>query len=234
MRRAILGALLLVLGLGALPAHAGSTFGSVSGVDGVLYDDCLPHPYAYSIGTVPADAKTWDLRVTLLGPDGLDAGGDFVATPVSTGTRAFVLCPPANAYGTYTIRARFEWGTGDVADQSAPLDDAHFTLRKPGSRTSLAVSTRRPAYGQVVRYRVGAFDEQPTGYLRRAFAWVHLEKRVDGRWVRMRGGRAMTHETGEVVIRLRYRAHHRTLRVRAVTETAPRFTGSTSPVLRLW
>jgi hypothetical protein len=246
VRRALLGVLAGVL-LGGLvvgvpvvggpvhaPAQAASPYGAVTGVDGVLYDDCLSYPYRYDV-TVPGSPGYWDLTTTLVGPDGRQTAGDYVARPTSGSSTFGLLCPPGDGYGRYTIHASVRWGDGEQS-LGAPvtLDDAHFTLRKPRSRTALTASTRRPASGQVVRYRVTAYDERPAGYVRRAFAWVHLEQRRGGHWVRVKGARAMTHDTGRVVIWLRYRAHHQPMKLRAVTEGAPRYTRSASPTLRLW
>lgn len=237
-RRVVLGTLALVLllggGLSAPAAQATSQYGSVSGINGVLYDDCLAYPYRYDVQFVPADAKDSGLDVTLVGPDKTQAASDFVDSGVGAGTSTFTLCTQVNPYGTYTIRAVFQWHDGSNVLHTSRLDDAHFTLRKPHSRTTLGASTRRPAYGQVVRYRVTAYDERPTGFVRRAFAWVHLEQRRAGRWVRIKGGRAMTHDTGRIVIRLRYRDYHQRMKIRAVTEPTTRYTRSTSAPLRLW
>lgn len=242
VRRVLLGVLAGVL-LGGLavggpvhaPAQATSPYGAVAGIDGVLYDDCQSYAYRYDVHNVPAEAQSSGLDVTLFGPDGAKADSDFVDTGMgASGTSTFTLCTQVNLYGTYTIHAVFQWQNSSNATQTSRLDDAHFTLRKPRSRAAVAASTRRPASGQVVRYRVTAYDERPAGYVRRAFAWVHLEQRRGGHWVRIKGARAMTHDTGRVVIRLRYRAHHQTLRIRAVTERAPRYTRSASPTLRLW
>ena len=236
-RRVVLGFLALALLVGGpvgVPAHATSVYGSVTGIDGVLYDDCLSYPYRYDV-TAPSGAGYWDLSATLVGPDGRATAADYVARP-TTGSSTFgLLCPPGDGYGRYTIHASVRSGP-DERSLGAPvaLGDAHFTLRKPRSRTVLTASTRRPAYGQVVRYRVTAYDERPAGYIRRAFAWVHLEQRRAGHWTRIKGARAMTHDNGRVVVRLRYRAHHHRMRLRAVTERAPRYTRSASPPLRLW
>jgi hypothetical protein len=234
MRRGILGLLALLLVCAGAPAQAASTYGWVTGINGVLYDDCRAYPYAYSISP-PSGAGYWALSTTLVGPDGREAGTDYVAQP-SSGTSTFRLCTQVDPYGSYTIRAQLTWGPDldHPADYSATLDDAHFTMRKPLSRTSVTASTRRPAYGQLVTYRFRSLDEQPGGYAANAFAWVHLEKRVAGRWVRVKGGRAMTHSTGAVKVRLRYLAHHRRTRLRAVTEPSTRYTRSVSPTLRLW
>jgi hypothetical protein len=235
LRRVLLGALALVLLLGGAPgqaAQAASPYGSVTGINGVLYDDCLAYPYRYDISI---SAGYWDLSTTLIGPGGATVASDYVARPTSGSSTFGLLCPSAHGYGRYTIRSAVRWGD-DESSLGAPvaLDDAHFTLRKPRSRTTLTASTRRPASGQVVRYRVTAYDERPAGYRPRAFAWVHLEQRRSGHWVRLKGGRAMTHATGRIVIRLRYAAHHRRTLIRAVTEPTTRYTRSTSPTLRLW
>jgi hypothetical protein len=250
VRRTLLGLLVLVLGTlaapvgaaAATPASAGATktatatatvSGTVSGIDGVLHDDCLSYPYGYRV--TASDAGYWALRTTLVGPDGRRAATDYVSKPPATGTSRFGLLCPTDGYGTYTIHAWLEWGTDEAhIDQSTQLADAHFRLRKPRSRTALTVSTRRPAHGQRVAYRLGAAKETAVGYRPAAFAWVHLEQRRHGRWVRIKGGRAMTHSSGRVKVRLRYAGHHQRIRVRAVTERTSTFKRSASPVVRLW
>lgn len=240
MRRVLLGLLalaLLVGGLAGAPAQATSPYGSVAGINGVLYDDCLAYPFSYAI-SVPGGGNYRDLQVGLYEPDGTysQTATVYPDTNDASGTSTFTLCTQTDLYGRYTMKPVVHWGPdADHSTQStAALDDAHFTLRKPRSRTALRASTRRPAYGQVVRYRVTAYDERPAGYRPRAFAWVHLEQRRARRWVRIKAGRAMTHATGRIVIRLRYRAHHRRTLIRAVTEPTTRYRRSTSPTLRLW
>lgn len=240
VRRLFLGVLAAVLllggGLAGVPVHAASPYGSVTGISGVLYDDCRAYPYQYSVDVPPASTYR-AVTVTVVGPAGAVAARDYVtpATDQETGTSTVTLCRPTDPYGTYTIRAVVEWGeAGNPPFSSAPLDDAHFTMRKPSSRTSVSASTRRPAYGQVVAYRFRSLVEEPTGHAGNAFAWVHLEKRVGGRWVRVKGGRAMTHSTGAVTVRLRYLAHHHRTWLRAVTEPSPRYARSVSAPLRLW
>jgi hypothetical protein len=234
VRRIVLGVLVLVLTSVAAPARADSTYGSVSGIDGVLYDDCISQPYLYAVHDVPPDATDWGIDVSLYDPKGRMADSDFVDSAHSAGSRTFQLCAELDPYGTYTIRATFKWEDSGSAWHYTSFDETRFTMRKPRSRTTLTVSTRRPASGQVVRYRITAYDERPGGFGRRAFAWVHLEKRSAGHWVRVKGSRAMTHSTGAVRVRLRYLGHHRTTRLRAVTERTSRYSRSFSPVLRLW
>jgi len=235
MKRGLLGFLVIVLACVASPARADSIYGSTSGVDGVLYDDCVAQPFHWSV-TAPA-ATYQALRVSLLAPDGALLVSDFyipLDTSPASGSSTFHLCRPANLYGTYTIRARFESGDDPQTAQSHQLDDSHFTMRKPFTRTTLSVSTRGPAYGQVVAYRIRALDERPTGYVGTSAAWVLLQKKVDGHWVRIKGSRAMTHSTGYIKVRLRYPYHHKTMRIRAVTQPTSRYARSTSPVVRLW
>jgi len=235
MKRAILGALAVVLAGLAVPAHAASTYGSVFGINGVLYDDCRDHPYGYAVHP-PGDPGYWDLVVSLRGPDGHQAASEVVTQPAPTGTSQLgPLCPPTDLYGRYTIRATLRWGAdASSITSSSQLDDAHFTLRKPHTRTALAVSTRRPAYGELVAYRMRVWDERPTGYYPTAFAWVVLQRKVDGHWVRIKGSRTLTHSTGRVTLRLRYLHHHKRMKVRAVTQEAARYARSTSPPVRLW
>ena len=230
MRRGLLGFVVLVAACIAGPAHADATHGSTTGVNGVLYDDCVHQPYLWSV-SVPDDAGYRALRVTLVDPAGAIADSGFVEAGANqeSGTSTFLLCRPGDPFGTYTIRSTVEWGPSKgVVAGTSQLDDSHFTMRKPASRTTLTVSTRRPAYGQLVRYRIRAMDERPTGYAGTLAAWVLLQKRVDGNWVRIKGSRAATHVTGYVSVRLPYRLHHRTMRVRAVTQATSRYARSVS------
>lgn len=236
---ALLGTLvgtLALLCLPAVPAQAGTPYASVSGINGVLYDDCGAYPFRWSVD-VPGGGSYRALNLQLIAPDGSQADSAYVVpdADLASGVATFRLCRPGDPYGTYTIRGTVEWApTASDPKTSAQLDDAHFTMRRPLSRTSVTASTRRPAYGQLVTYRLRSYDEQPTGYAANAFAWVHLEKRVAGRWVRVKGGRAMTHRTGAVKVRLGYLAHHRRTWLRAVTEPTSRYSRSVSPTLRLW
>ena len=236
MRRGIVGFVVLALALVASPAQSEPTYGSTTGVSGVLHNDCLNYPYLYSVA-VPETAGYRAISVTLVAPDGTYADTDYVvpASNTSSGMSTFVLCRPIHPYGVYTIRATVEWGAEPgTIDGSAPLADAQFSMRQPFSRTSVAASTHRPRRGELVTYRVRTFDERPSGYAPNAFAWVHLERKAHGEWVRMRAGRAMTHSTGRVKVRLRYPYHHKRMRIRAVTEPTVRYAASVSPTLRLW
>jgi hypothetical protein len=233
--RALVGALVLVLCGLAPAAHADSTYGSTTGVNGVRYDDCLAYPYHWSV-TVPGGGSYRALRTSLIAPGGALADTGYVVPDANTssGTSTFVLCP-TDPYGTYTIRATVEWGPdSSTINQQAQLDDSHFSMRKPFTRTSLSVSTRRPAYGQLVTYRIRAMDERPTGYFGTSATWVLLQQRVAGHWVRIKGSRAMTHITGYRKVRLRYLHHHKPMRIRAVTQATSKYARSTSPVIRIW
>jgi hypothetical protein len=233
MKRGIIAFVVLALAFVAGPAQADSTHGSVTGVNGVLYNDCLSYPYHYAL-TIPAEAQSWTLEVTAFGPDGQVAETDSVSNEEPVGVRSFFLCTRPDGFGTYTIRSTFHWLDGADTWQQSTLDAATFTMRKPHTTTSLRASTHRPTYRQVVRYRIKTLDERPTGYAPNAFAWVHLEKKSHGHWVRMKGGRGMTHSTGRVTLRIRYLGHHKRMRIRAVTEPTVRYAASASPTLRLW
>jgi hypothetical protein len=226
-------ALALALGCVAGPAQGDSAPSSIAGIDGVLYNDCLSYPYHYALD-VPADAEEWTLEVTTFGPAGQQAETDSVSNEAPDGTGSFFLCTRPDGFGTYLIRSTFHWWDADATRHDVALADSSFVLRKPFTRTGVTSSTRRPRHGQLVRYRVSTLDERPAGFAPNAFAWVHLQKRSHGHWVRMKGGRGMTHDNGRVTLRLRYTAHRKRLLVRAVTEPSARYAGSTSPALRIW
>jgi hypothetical protein len=230
--RAALGALALVAAGAVVPVRAEPAYGSVTGVDGVLYDDCREHPYAYAVAP-PAEAEDWDLQVQAYGPDGQLSDTDFVHDGVLAGNGSFLLCPPADLYGRFTIRATLDWYDGSTWHPIA-LADASFSMRKPATRTGLSVSTRRPAYGTKVAYRFRVRDERPEGFAPTAFAWVVLQKRAHGRWVRVKDSRTLTHADGRVKLRLEYRRHRKPLRVRAVTQEGDRWAASVSAPVRLW
>ncbi len=81
--------------------------------------------------------------------------------------------PTVDPYGTLHDPGELEWGpTPEHSRAASVLDDAHFSMRKPRTRTGLSVSTRRPAYRQRVTYRISVWDERPEGYAPTAFAWV--------------------------------------------------------------
>jgi hypothetical protein len=234
MKRGIVGLVVLALAVVASPARADSTYGSVTGVDGVLFNDCLSYPYHYAL-VIPADAQSWTLDVTALGPDGKVAETDAVSNEEPVGVRSFFVCTRPDGFGTYTIHSTFHWLPEGSEDWSgSTLDDSTFTLRKPFTTTTVRASTHRPRHGELVTYRIRSFDERPTGYAPNGLAWVHLEKKRHGHWVRLKGGRGMTHSTGRVALRVRYLGHHERLRIRAVTEPSVRYAASASPTLRLW
>lgn len=236
MRRGIVATVVLALACVAGPAAADSTHGSTTGVSGVLYDDCLAYPYHWSV-SVPADAGYRALRTRLVAPGGSTVDTDYVPAGANqeSGTSTFTLCQRVDPYGTYTIRASVEWGQStESITGTSTLDDSHFRMRKPASRTTLSVSTLRPAFGQVVKYRVRATDERPAGYFGTPAAWVALQKRAHGHWVRIKGSRAMTHRTGYITVRVRYLGHREPMRVRAVTLASPRYARLTSTVTRIW
>ena len=237
MRRSLLAVVVLALAVAAAPARAGTTYGSTAGVNGVLYDDCLDYPYHWAVD-VPGDGSYRAVRTQLVAPGGAVADTDYVVpnANVDSGTSTFFLCTQTDPYGTYTIRATVEWAdTVDTDPKNAsPLADSFFTMREPATRTSLSVSTRHPAFGQRVAYRVRAMDERPDGYGGTSAAWVVVQHRVDGHWVRLKGGRAMTHASGYVTMRIPYLHHHARMLVRAVTQPSSRYARSTSAVIRIW
>jgi hypothetical protein len=132
MGRGFLGIVVLVAACIAGPAHGDATYGSTTGVNGVLFNDCLNHPYGYSLN-VPADAQDWYLDTTLVGPGGQVASNDRVASEQTAGTSTFFVCTRPDGFGGYTIRSTFHWlpPEPEAAWQESTLDDSSFRLRAP-------------------------------------------------------------------------------------------------------
>lgn len=235
MKRALLLGLVLVASGLVAPAAAQETHGSTAGSNGVLYDDCVLQPYSYAV-TVPDDSESWSLDTSAVGPDGQTADTGHVGNGEDlSGVGTFRLCSPPDLFGRYTIHATLDWVDADTTPHHEVLADSQFTMRKPFTRTTLSVSTRRPAYRQYVAYRIGVSDERPAGYTATPFVWVVLQKKVDGQWVRIKGSRTLTHSTGRVKLRLRYlRHHHKRLWVRAVAQESPQLSRSVSAPVRIW
>jgi hypothetical protein len=141
--------LLLVAGLGVInpAAHAAGT-GSVSASGGVLYSDCRQHAYTYAL-SLPADTASWNLDVTVLGPDGLYSAGDFLyddADP-ATGVADFQLCGGELA-GLYTITATLTTYDADYTESATALPNVNGHVAVPVGG-HLEVPTLR-VFGQVM------------------------------------------------------------------------------------
>ena len=237
--RLLLGiALVLVVPLAgptpsAQAAQAALADGVVSVASGVLYDDCRDHPYSYSF-TLPAGTDSWSIDVEAVGPDGTTEVSDIASGSgsISTGTGGLQFCG-SEAAGSYELRATVDHvDHDDVVADGAMAATAAFSMRKPYSRTSLAVSDRSPRFNQVVVFVMKARDERPYGYFATRYATMRLEVKVRGTWQRIRGSQTVSDSRGRARIAYRWDLR-RSIRLRAVTKASSGYTGSTSSPVRV-
>jgi hypothetical protein len=231
---AIRGATALAVVISAIvgamgPAAASGAPGvSISTSNGVLYDGCWQHSFAYAV-TLPQGSTHWDLDVTLYGPDGLEVSSDYLygyTDSPAPGNGSIQICDFEMA-GTYTLKTQFEWSDQNDDDHATTLAPVPFTMRRPQTRTSLAASTANPRYGQVLTLRVTSRDERPTGYFANRYELVRVQHYVAGQWLTLRGGQLTTNYYGTTAMRYRFASRHAE-RLRAVTLTTEDYTRSTS------
>jgi len=231
MRRAVLAimaSLLLVFAV-APGAEAETGYGTVTSRSGVLYNGCHYHPYAYSL-SVPAGTQYWNLTVSLVGPDGIESTSDYLAQSLGdpmAGTGGLQVCGFELA-GVYSLRSVLEYEDSGWNTHTVPLPTTYVALRKPYSRTTVKMIKTRPGKHKM---RISSSDERPAGYFGAAYATVYLQQRVDGRWVKVRGTRTTTNETGVARFWVGHN-HKRYVKVRAVTVRSTSFSGSYSPAIR--
>lgn len=231
--RSLLPALLLLSSIGLSPAaHAVEAGGSVAGNDGVLHQDCRQHPYSYAL-SIPEDAESWDLEVTVLGPDGLEDTSDYLSDGAyeTSGVATFQMCG-GGMPGLYTLTATLTHYDADYNRVTTELPAASFSMRLPYTRTALSVSDRTPRYNQAVTFKIKTVDERPNGYFATPYATVRLQSRRDGRWVNVTGSKTTTSSTGVATLRFRWNTRA-TVKVRAVTLRDDYYSASTSRTLKI-
>ena len=130
--------------------------------------------------------------------------------------------------GRYTITAELNFDDGPFGDEL--LTEATFTMRKPYSRTTLAVNDRTASYGQVLKFKLGSKSEYPNGYFGDDYADVVLQKRTASGWVRV--GHYYTNEYGVARTNLRWNYRH-AVQVRAMTPTSSGHQTSASAPIRI-
>lgn len=229
-------ALLAALLVGSTETPAEAATGSLSSANGVLYSSCRNHAYHYSVpsgvlSALAADPEysSWDLDVTLYGPDGQESGGDYLygdatSGDPTSGNSTVQICGGLDIPGRYTISAIAEWSYWDASDNyiegSSSLPAAHFTMRRTQSRTAVRVSDRTPRRNQVIRITSMTTDERPAGFFRSQYATVRLQHRVGGVWrsYRRAGFKAMTNSRGVHTWRVVLTDRRATIRVATVAQ----------------
>lgn len=186
-------------------AHAAGPVQASSG-PGVIFEEGADHPLSYSVEP-PADANHWSLRLVVQAPDGTATGGYIAASTgdPTTGVVMARLCGSETGAGTYSVTGTYEYYQGRITPAATiAVTPFAFDMRLPTGAVSASPSTRTPRLGRAVTVRVKVTEEQPTGDFRgTAAAKVLLQRMAKGRWVKVRGAKAVT--TGNGAAKLRFR-----------------------------
>jgi hypothetical protein len=196
--------------------------------DRVLYGDCYEYPYSYAISAPSSD---WELDITLEDPFGAVESTNYVydAEP-SSGEETFTLCGDGmDDPGTYTLRAQLTWYDSEYNEHVEPELVASFTLAKPGTRTALGVSTKRPAYNKKIVFKSKSSEQGRLGYSRLSYVKVRLESYRGGAWRKV--DVATSDADGVAKFRYRWNTRRPKVKVRAVTlGTAHLGSSSSKPI----
>jgi hypothetical protein len=183
------------------PAYADPGTVQVSSGPGVIFEECADHPVSYSVSP-SSDVWSWHIDLVLQAPDGT-AGGSATVTSSqpTTGVEMVRFCGSSHLPGTYTVTGTYKTFAG-MSMTSTPVTPFTIEMRKPLSSVTARASDRRPRRGQVVKVKVRVADERPTGALfPTAGAKVVLQRKVGARWVKVRGAKGVTRDSGVVQVR---------------------------------
>lgn len=208
----------------AAPASAATD--GLSSPDGVLYQECVKHPYRYSV-TVP-DGYDYEMTIDAkaIGPAGYVAEDDFRYITSTSGTASMLFCGDEKA-GRYLLEAEVEACDESYNCDTITLPSARFRMREARTRTTLVIKPLRPRFNEVVRLVTTSREERPDGYAPAIYAPVGLELRAQHRWTNVKAAKARTDRHGMSVTRLRWNVR-RPLTIRAITLPSNHGTGSAS------
>jgi hypothetical protein len=175
MKRLLLATALLgsaIASTAAAPVSASAAAPAVvTASDGVLFRTCVHHPMTYA--TSPG-SNNWSLFVSSERSNG--AAGPFVSLSSAlgdqpSGTTTLDFCgygDTGSVYfpGSYTLTGELSWVDGGGVTHVEKLPPVTFTMAKPRTRTTLALSDRTPRPGQPIRFRVSVKVQSPKGWMR--------------------------------------------------------------------
>lgn len=200
--------------------------GSTSIDDVTLFRVCKRHDIDYTVA-IPEGTTFWRLRVEVVDPQGLTSQGNVVNADTSSGTGTFrVQFCGSETPGTWIVRATGFTQTVPLLEIPFALPDTAFQVRSAATRTTLAkerIGASR--YLMTVKVR----EQGPHGAIRPDSTRVNLQRRVEGTWQVVPGGRLMTYN-GVVTKKL---ALAPGTKLRAVTLGAGNFGGSVSRPVRV-
>ncbi|MGH1564714.1 hypothetical protein [Mumia sp. DW29H23] len=221
----------LVLVAGAAPSSAATT-GSARAASGVLWDDCFYHRASYSVGAA-ASAEYWNLDLNLIGPDGRNAGGDYLfqGTDPASGTASFYFCGGMDRPGTYKIRGTITAYDADYNETTYAIPTSSFTMRQPRTTSALAAKPKKTRVGKVVRLTGTSKVERPNGYYALTTTRVRLQQKVNGTWRNVKAAE-YTNYAGRTAFRVKAKKKG-TMSFRLRTPSSSTETGSVSKVVKV-
>jgi len=170
MRRFLVAAL-LGAGLAVVAPASAQAAGTLTTPDGVLYQTCVRHPVSYA--ATPGSGN-WSLFLSTTRSDG--SPGPFVSLSSAlgaqpSGSTTLDFCGyggTAGVYvpGRYTLTGALSWVDGGGVTHDEQLPPVAFTMAKPQTRTTLALSDPTPRPGQPITFRVKVKVQTPTGWTR--------------------------------------------------------------------
>lgn len=214
------------------PTIADSTGVSVTGINGVLYDTCRNQSWSYSID--PSHyAEDWAIFVTAYDHRGVEQAStslwkdvDVPASGTVDGSDGLFFCGGEPA-GTYTLTSEIHYYSGDYPD--ATLPEAHFTMRKPKTRTAVKVSDITPSRGQRIKFTESSKGEFPKGYFGLSYPNIRFQRMTTSGWKTM--AKVLGGDNGVAHWTVNWRFGK--AQVRALTVARSPYTSSSSTPVRI-
>jgi hypothetical protein len=232
----LLGGMLTMLGLAA-PAHASGTGFYVHRDSTIVtYEGCHNYGVYYSVPAEIASTYSWSIDINVHDPAGTTSDFTFVYSDgdPASGTAYIYLCDWERA-GTFTIESELNYyGTTDGYEtyvDETDFDSDTVYVRKPFTRTKVAVNDATASYGQKLTFTVASTKEYATGYFSNRYETVALQKYVGGAWRTI--ATRDTNSNGKAWFPVVWK-HRTTVRVRAVTVATDTARSSYSPELKVF
>ena len=211
------------------PASAADGYTNAETV--TLYKGCRYWDISYSV-TLPPETDSWSLDISVLGPDGVETGSDYVygdSAYDASGTAEHHVCSFQDA-GRHTVEAIGEWCDYDYDCYPVTLPRSSFIVRPTKTRTTLTSSPRNPSYNKRITFHVRVRDERPNGrFFPSDGVDTILQVKARGKWVKVRQGNFFVYDGKDS---LTYRWNVRgTSKFRALTKKQDNLAKSVSNVL---
>ena len=204
-----------VLGAIALPTAASADSG-FSADPQTMHSGCRNYAYDYWF-SLPSNVTSWDLDISIYGPDGSSSTGDYAYGDGSTatGSEDALLCSYEGA-GSYHIEGTLTGYDEDYDEVVTESPQGVLVMQKMPSRTTLKVRNRRPRFNQAVALTIKSQRRDAYGWVRHRYEYVALEVKTKKGWKRLPGSKSSTSRSGKTTLKYRWNVR-RTLKLRGVT-----------------